>query len=81
MSLEQKDIEVIERVVFKNSDDIAVSISRSFERLHERIDAAEARIYSRLSDLEDRVEASRQDISDEIGNVLEEVRELRAVKE
>jgi hypothetical protein len=53
MSLEQKDLEQIERVIYKNGDDIAVSIGRSFERLEERIDAMESRIYTRLTDLED----------------------------
>jgi len=77
MALEQKDIELIERVIYKNGDDIAVSMSRSMERLEERIDAAEARIYSRLSDLEDKVETSRQDLSDALGVVRTDVRELR----
>ena len=76
MSLDQKDIELIERVMYKQSDDVAVSIARSFERLEERIDAAEARTYSRLAEIEDRIEASRQDTSDVIGEVREEVREL-----
>ena len=53
MSLDTKDLELIERVIYKNGDDIAVSISRSFERLEERIDAVESRIYGRLADLED----------------------------
>jgi hypothetical protein len=55
MSLEQKDLELIERVVYKNSDDVAVSISRSLERLEERIAAAESRLYSRLADIEDKL--------------------------
>ena len=76
MSLEQKDLEAIERVIYKNGDDIAVSIARSFERLEERIDAAESRLYSRISELEDKIEASRQDISDELGGIKEGVREL-----
>ncbi|MEI6397040.1 MAG: hypothetical protein WCO48_03150 [Candidatus Taylorbacteria bacterium] len=76
MTLEQKDIELIERLIYKNNDDVAVSIARSFERLEERIDAAESRLYSRFSDLEDRVEACRQDISDDIGTLRDEVREL-----
>ena len=78
MALEQKDLELIERVIYKNGDDIAVSIGRSFERLEERIDAAESRIYSRLSDLEDKVEASRQDMSDELGEIRSEIRERKA---
>jgi prefoldin subunit 5 len=81
MSLEQKDIELIERVIYKQGDDIAVSIGRSFERLEERIDAAESRIYSRLSEIEDKVEASRQDTSDEIGDLRQELRERIPGKE
>lgn len=64
MSLEQKDIELIEHIIYKNSDDIAVSIARSFERLEERIDAAESRVYSRLADIEDKVEESKLTVLD-----------------
>ena len=56
MSLEQKDLELIERIIYKNADDIAISISRSFERLEERIDSAEARIFAYLSDMNDKIE-------------------------
>ena len=76
MSLEQKDLELIERIIYKNGDDIAVSISRSFERLEERIDAVESRLYSRLSELEDVVEGSRQNISDTLGDIRTEIREI-----
>ena len=76
MALEQKDIELLERVIYKNSDDVAVSIARSFERLEERIDAAESRIYSRMADVEDKIEATRQDLADELGDLKSEVREL-----
>lgn len=81
MSLEPKDLELVERIVYKNSDDIAVSIARSFERLEERLDAAESRTYSRISDIEDKVENSRQDISDEIGLVREDIRDLTRLDE
>ena len=76
MSLDQKDVELLERVIYKNGDDIAVSIGRSFERLEERIDAAESRVYSRFADVEDKIESSRQDVADEIGEVKGELREL-----
>ena len=76
MALEQKDIELLERVIYKNGDDVAVSIGRSFERLEERIDAAESRIYSRISDVEDKVENSRQDIADGLGEIKSDLREL-----
>lgn len=81
MSLDQKDTELIERIVYKNSDDIAISIARSFERLEERIDGSESRIYSRLSEVEDKIEAGRQDLSDLIGEIREEVREFYRLKE
>jgi hypothetical protein len=82
MSLEPKDLESIERIVYKNSDDVAVSIARSFERLEERIDAMESRLYSRAADVEDRVEACRQGISDDIGVLRDELREVnRAMNE
>jgi uncharacterized protein Yka (UPF0111/DUF47 family) len=55
MALDQKDLELIERVIYKNGDDIAVSIARSFERIEERIDAMESRLYSRLAELEDKL--------------------------
>jgi len=74
MVLETQDIELIERIVYRCSDDVAVSIARSFERLEERIDAAESRLYTRMADLEDRVEGSRQDIADQLGEVKDEIR-------
>jgi archaellum component FlaC len=79
MSLEPKDLELVERIIYKNGDDIAVSIGRSFERLEERIDAVESRIYSRLSEIEDKIEAGRQDISDSLGDLQEEIREFRKI--
>jgi len=55
MHLDKKDIDLIEGLVYKSADDIAISIARSFERLEERIDSAESRIYSRLADLDDLI--------------------------
>ena len=81
MPLEQKDLELIERIIYKNSDDIAVAIGRSFERLEERIDAAESRIYSRLAELEDKFEENRQEFGDLFSDVKEEIRELKRVEE
>lgn len=54
-ALAKSDIELIERIVYRCGDDVAVSISRSFERLEERIDAAESRLYSRLEELSDEI--------------------------
>jgi len=64
MALDQKDLELIERIIYKNGDDIAVSIGRSFERLEERIDAAESRIYSRLAEIEDKMESLKFEVED-----------------
>jgi len=54
-SLTQQDFERIERLGYKLSDDIAVSIARSLERLEERVDAAESRLFSRLADISDEI--------------------------
>jgi hypothetical protein len=80
MSLEQKDYEAIERLIYKKADDMAVSIARSFERLEERIDAAESRIYGRLAEVEDRIESSRQDIADQVGALQDEVRAVTEMR-
>lgn len=61
MALEQKNLEAIERIIYKNADDIAVSISRSFERMEERIDATESRLLNRFADVEDRISQVRGD--------------------
>lgn len=83
MSLTQKDLEVIERIIYKSGDDIAVSVARSFERLEERIDAAESRLYSRIDDLEEAIEAKDEsvDISEDeraLGVLVSEAKELLA---
>ena len=81
MSLEQKDLELIERINYKCADDIAVSISRSFERLEERIDAAESRIYSRLAEMDDKLDLNRQDFTEVFDELKEEVREVMRLKD
>ena len=76
MALDTKDLEHIERLLFKSADDVAVSIARSFERLEERMDSTESRLYSRIAELEDKVEGSRQDLSDELGLIRENMQEV-----
>ena len=49
--------EKLERVIYKNGDDIAVSVARSFERLEERLDAVGISICNRLTDFEDNIGA------------------------
>ncbi|MEI6304833.1 MAG: hypothetical protein WCP09_02325 [Candidatus Taylorbacteria bacterium] len=71
MALEKRDIEIVESIVYKNADDIAVSIARSFERLEERIDSAESRLYSRMADIEDAVTEVRDLLKEEEGEDLD----------
>jgi len=81
MSLEHKDLEVIESLIYKYNDDIAVSISRSFERLETHIDNIESRLSLRMGELDDRVETARQDIADMIGEFRQEIRDFVRLKE
>ena len=53
--MKKEDMELIERIIYKAGDDIAISIARSFERLEERIDSTESRIYSRLAEIDDLI--------------------------
>ena len=57
MALDNKDLEQIENIICKSADDVAVSIARSFERLEERVDATESRLYGRLADVEDKLDS------------------------
>ncbi len=66
MSLNQKDVELIERIIYKNADDIAVSIARSFERLEIRIDS-----------LEERLSNKNLVVADEVHDLREEMHSLR----
>jgi hypothetical protein len=65
MSLEKNDIELIESIVYKSADDVAVSIARSFERLEERIDATESRLYSRMAEIDDLINEVRELVKSE----------------
>lgn len=75
MTLEQKDIEIIENLIYKNSDDIAISIARSFERLEKNNMDTESRIHNKISELDDKIDATRQDISDSLGDIKDEIRD------
>lgn len=55
--LKPADLEAIERVIYRNGDDIAVSTGRAFERLEEKIIAAENRIYGRLMEIESEMKS------------------------
>lgn len=62
MALDQKDLDAIERIIYKSADDIAISIARSFERLEERMDATGSSLYSRIAEVEDKIEELRSDV-------------------
>jgi hypothetical protein len=49
-----RDLEHIERVLYKATGDIAVALGSNSERLEERIDALESRLNSRFADVEDK---------------------------
>ena len=50
MALTQKDLEQIERVIYKNGDDVCVSLARAYERLEERLIEMESRVYRLIDD-------------------------------
>ncbi|MFA6459284.1 MAG: hypothetical protein WCV79_02735 [Candidatus Paceibacterota bacterium] len=55
MSLEPKDEEFIESIVRKACDDVVTSSVRGSERVEERIDGMESRVYTRLAEIEDQM--------------------------
>jgi hypothetical protein len=55
--LKPADLEAIERVIYRNGDDIAMAVGRAFERLEEKIIAAENRIYGRLMEIESEMKS------------------------
>jgi len=69
MALDPKDLELIERLIYKNADDTAVAIARSFERIEERIDSTESRIYGKLGELAGDIESYRQDIAEKVDEI------------
>lgn len=77
MSIEQKDIEIFEKMIYKNGDDIAVSIARSFERLEERMDAIESRTYGRLADIDDKIDLTGREILDRLADIEEELQDVK----
>jgi hypothetical protein len=62
-ALTKSDLEHVERIVYNTADDMAVSIARSFERMEERIDAMDARLYNRIADLEDALKVAEEKAS------------------
>ncbi len=58
-ALLKQTLEATERLLYKNADDMAISIARSLERMEERIDAMESRLHSRLAELADQVTESK----------------------
>ena len=81
MALDKTDIEHIERMISESADDIAVSISRSFERMEGGFDAEDSALYATLGNLADRIEACRKELSDSIAKVRGDTRELLSHEE
>lgn len=76
MALDKKDIDLIEKIVYRCGDDIAISIGRSFEHLEERIDLIESRIYERLATIDDRIDNIIRSNDDMFESLREDVRLL-----
>jgi hypothetical protein len=55
--LKPGDLEAIERVIYRNGDDIAMAVGRSFERLEEKMNSIESHIYGRLSEIEKEIKS------------------------
>ena len=75
--LASRDFEMIGHLLYKSSDEIAVAIGRSFERLEERMDCIESRNYKRLAEIEEKFESSHQDIADTLGEIADDHKSLR----
>lgn len=55
--LRPADLELIERIIYKNGDDLAVSIARGLERMEEKLDAIESRMSFRMEEIEQELGA------------------------
>ena len=55
--LKPADLEAIERVIYRNGDDIATANGRSFERLEEKMDAVQSHIHARLTQIESELKS------------------------
>lgn len=71
--LQPADLEQIEHVVYRKGDDLAMAITRSFERLEERLDAIESRLFLRMEGIEKELGAEFFAASSPIKNKSEEV--------
>jgi len=76
MALDPKDLELIERLIYKNADDSAVAITRSFERIEDRMDANESRVLLRMSAIEEKLGEVAGDIESYRHDIAEKVDEL-----
>jgi hypothetical protein len=80
-NLNNIDIEVIEKIIFKNGDDISNMIARKCERLEQRIDMIESRLTERILTLSDNAETMRQELVDRLGDIKEEMNILTRTEE
>ena len=55
--LKPGDLEAIERVIYRNGDDIAMAVGRAFERMEEKMNSIESHIYGRLTEIEKEIKA------------------------
>jgi hypothetical protein len=71
MALDERDVALIEQLIYKCGDDIKSNVERSFERVHERISDSEKRISSLVLEMDDKLDGNQLGIID----VLEALRE------
>ena len=69
MQFTPQEIEQLQSIIDRANDDTAISIARSFERLEERIDAMESRLYSRLVEIDDQIVQETGILSDKIADL------------
>ena len=74
MSLNQKDLEVIERAISKACHDLGNSLCRPFLLLEAKVDAAESRLSGRMNELSERIDTGREDIKQELDSMHGEIR-------
>lgn len=67
--MKTKDLEIMEKLIRQTGEEIITSSSRHGERVEERIDAMETRIYSRLAEIEDQI-AYRDRLMIQPGNLM-----------
>ena len=57
MAIAPKDLEQIERSIYRNAHDIAVSLGQYIDALEAHVDGMESRLHARIGDLQEKLES------------------------